>query len=196
MQEANGQISVFDTAGAMAVAIDGSIPTNNLQQVVFKDSRWYMLYNNELIEVYQSAAGLSLLSSIASYPSKQYSLVRGINFDFIYVSGESYIFKMGYCLGQTYFDGVGCSSYNCFDTMCTNCWMHSSPCGVCNAGYPRTDNYQCLGSPPNNTANSTATTNSTTPTNSTSSNSTNTINLNSSSSAYSSLITTLASGYG
>jgi hypothetical protein len=49
MQEANGQISVFDTAGAMPVAIDGSIPTSNLQLVVFKDSRWYMLYNNELI---------------------------------------------------------------------------------------------------------------------------------------------------
>ena len=139
--------------------------------------------------------GFSLLGSVASYSGKQYNLVMGLNFDLIYVAGESYIYKMGYCLGQSYFDGTACVNYNCFDTMCTNCWMHSNPCGVCNPGYPRTDTYGCSGSPPNTTANFTVsnTTNSTTP-----SNSNNTIptGINHTTNSTTSLISTFLSGQG
>lgn len=49
MQEGNGLITASDSIGNSPVIIDATIPTAALQDTIFKDNRWYLLYNNQII---------------------------------------------------------------------------------------------------------------------------------------------------
>lgn len=161
-------VTVYDGADRSLINFysDPSVLSGTLLAVIFKDNRWFMLQDSIFLELYwvntvvNPSNGFYQRATMASFSSKMFAFVSGTLFDLVYVPGEARVYQLGYCHGNTMYNGSDCIGYSCSDTMCSACWILPNICGTCISGYPRTDRFYCIGSPPPNSTNNTGVSNS------------------------------------
>ena len=127
----------------------GAPTSGTLLSIIFKDNRWFMLKDTVIYELHWNNApgsgsyGFMQIATMVSFTSKMYSFVSGSLFDLVYVPGEPFIYELGYCHGNTQYNGSACVSYSCTDLNCMACWILPNLCGTCLTNFPRTDHFYC-----------------------------------------------------
>lgn len=98
-----------------------------------------------LLDVNSTTFEVSLASLISPLPpNSNYKIaLTYASFDIFYVKNSPYIYKCGYCMGQTIFNYQNCEAYNCSDPNCLYCPINSVTCGTCRSGYVRNESLLC-----------------------------------------------------